>query len=317
MVRCDGGKGSRKWRKTSPSWHHADEGTSSLEGVVNPRLRDLHVAEGRSPWGAQTRRRNGRGAMRATRRSSIAAALLAIAACSAPTEQNASSPADATPTGDGSVEAQADTDWYAREAAASDPATAPEILTELAQDGDGSIRGAVARNPAAPAEVLAQLARDPISAAVREAVAANPSTPAETLDLLARDESDDVRRSAERSLEALAQGARPDEDAGPASADPEEMSEASSADSSEADGASDPGRAYTQLDAESLGLLPSDEEYVAALMDAWGRFTPADRAEACREYLADPEAATAALQRGLPRGFPDEVVPAFLSEQCR
>jgi hypothetical protein len=54
----------------------------------------------------------------------------------------------------------------------------------------------------------------------------------------------------------------------------------------------------------------SDEEYVAGLMDAWSRFTAAERAEACREYLADPEAAIAGLQRGLPRGFPAEGYPS-------
>jgi hypothetical protein len=254
--------------------------------------------------------------VRRTRRSLIAAAFLAVAACSSPADEAVSSPTDPTSTDDGAAEVAED-DWYAREAAAADPATAPEILAELAQDGDGSIRGAVARNPATPGEVLAELARDPMSSSVRAAVADNPATPADILDLLSRDESDDVRLAAARSLDALAQGAGAEQDAGTAAADPESLLDAPSADVSDADGTTDQGRTYTQLDAESLGLLPSDEEYVAGLMDAWSRFTAAERAEACREYLADPEAAIAGLQRGLPRGFPAEALPVFFSEQCR
>ena len=81
---------------------------------------------------------------------------------------------------------------------ASNPSTAPYILTLLAETPIKEIREAVAYNQNTPPEVLATLAQDEDWRVRWAAVAGNKNTPHALLSKLSKDEDRDVRASGQR-----------------------------------------------------------------------------------------------------------------------
>lgn len=85
-----------------------------------------------------------------------------------------------------------------RAAVAGYQATAPDILSRLAQDKSPEVRAALARNPACPVDVMTQLLADG-SSDVRKALAGNPNIPQSLFSSLVADKSFDVRRAVIKS----------------------------------------------------------------------------------------------------------------------